>query len=119
MNRILSNNILILVLLAVLLVIPLPVNAAESAGFGSARHPALLGPLRLRDLTPFSLQRLDFLPAGAAARYPDKWAIEANLSYTNTFIMSEQVGEYLETRGDRAPLTAADFAALDAMDGNF
>lgn len=118
MNRILSNNILVLALFAVLLTTPLPGNAAESADFSTARHPVLLGPLRLRDLTPFSLQRLDFLPAGAAARYPDKWAVEANLSYTNTFIMSEQVGEYLETRGDRAPLAATDFAALDAMDGN-
>ncbi len=31
----------------------------------------LLGPLRLRDLTPFALQRLDFLPTAAAARYPE------------------------------------------------
>lgn len=75
----------------------------------------LLGPLRLRDLTPFALQRLDFLPTAAAARYPESWAFEANLSYTNTFIMSGNVAEYLENRGSRAALTPEDFAALAAL----
>ena len=76
----------------------------------------LLGPLRLRDLTPFALQRLDFLPASAAARYPEGWALEANVSYTNTFIMSGNVSDYLEARGSRAPLDATDFATLGALD---
>lgn len=73
---------------------------------------SMLGPLRLRDLTPFALQRLDFLPASAAARYPEGWALEANVSYTNTFVMSSNVAEYLEGRGERLPLGEADFAAL-------
>jgi len=78
----------------------------------------LLGPLRLRDLTPFALQRLDFLPASAAARYPEGWALEANVSYTNTFIMSSNVTEYLETRADRSALGTDDFAALRDLEGD-
>lgn len=89
------------VFLAVLALLAVPVQASE-----------LLGPLRLRDLTPFALQRLDFLPASAGANYPKGWALEANVSYTNTFIMSRNVLDYLEARGERAPLTAQDFAAM-------
>lgn len=85
-----------------------------------AEDTDLLGPLRLRDLTPFALQRLDFLPASASARYPVGWAVEANVSYTNTFIMSGNVSDYLEARTEggvvRAPLGDADFAALGALE---
>lgn len=83
-----------------------------------AAETDMLGPLRLRDLTPFALQRLDFLPAGAAASYPRGWALEANLSYTNTFIMSENVADYLQDRAERAPLRAADFDQLAAAEGD-
>ncbi|HEX7030633.1 MAG TPA: DUF3187 family protein [Gammaproteobacteria bacterium] len=92
---------------------------------GAASVPAqadaetdMLGPLRLRDLTPFALQRLDLRPASAAAHYPKGWAIEANLSYTNTFIMSGNVMDYLEARGRRDALGEADFAALRALEGD-
>ncbi|HEX7046129.1 MAG TPA: DUF3187 family protein [Gammaproteobacteria bacterium] len=78
----------------------------------------MLGPLRLRDLTPFALQRLDLRPASAAAHYPEGWALEANLSYTNTFIMSGNVADYLEARDRRDPLGAADFTAFRAMEGD-
>lgn len=78
----------------------------------------MLGPLRLRDLTPFALQRLDFLPASAASRYPVGWAVEANASFTNTFIMSDNVGSYLQDRNRRARLEAADFAALGQLEGD-
>ncbi|HEX6929613.1 MAG TPA: hypothetical protein VF267_10205, partial [Gammaproteobacteria bacterium] len=69
----------LLKLLALLALVAVPGAAL------SGENDGLLGPLRLRDLTPFALQRLDFLPASASARYPEGWALEANLSYTNTF----------------------------------
>ncbi|MEE8118518.1 MAG: DUF3187 family protein [Gammaproteobacteria bacterium] len=72
----------------------------------------LIGPIRVRDLTPFSLQRLDLLPSAAARAYPNRWAIEMNLSNTNTFIMSDNVREFLAQRGGRARLTQADADAL-------
>ncbi len=58
-----------------------------------------IGPLRIRDLTPFGIQRLDFLPATALPQAPHTWSLEANLSYQNTFVLSENVAEYLEAKG--------------------
>src|SRR2546422_6720095 len=75
----------------------------------------LLGPLRIRDMTPFNLLRLDMLPAHAVAAGAGSWAIEADLSYTNTFVMSENVKTYLEQRDTRRPLTQADVGAILAL----
>jgi hypothetical protein len=72
----------------------------------------LLGPLRIRDMTPFNLLRLDMLPAHAVAAGRGSWAIEADLSYTNTFVMSDNVRTYLEGRSRRDPLTQADVDAI-------
>src|SRR5436309_6460449 len=72
----------------------------------------LIGPLRIRDMTPFNLLRLDMLPAHAVTAGPGSWAIEADLSYTNTFVMSDNVKSYLEARGERRPLTQADADAI-------
>src|SRR6059036_1109635 len=87
---------------------------------GLAASPArgdttLLGPLRIRDMTPFNLLRLDMLPAHAVAAGRGSWAIEADLSYSNTFVMSDNVEKYLEARGARGPLTQADADAILAM----
>jgi uncharacterized protein DUF3187 len=76
----------------------------------------LIGPLRLRDTTPFNILRLDMLPAHAVRGGRGSWAIEADLSYTNTFVMSDNVRSYLEARsGGRRPLDAADVAALENL----
>jgi len=77
-----------------------------------AEKTELLGPLRIRDMTPFNILRLDMLPAHAVAAGPGSWAIEADLSYTNTFVMSENVRNYLEQRDSRQPLTQADVNAI-------
>ena len=75
----------------------------------------LLGPLRIRDMTPFNLLRLDMLPAHAVEAGRGSWAIEADLSFSNTFVMSDNVRHYLEDRGGRAPLSEEDAAAILAM----
>jgi len=76
----------------------------------------LIGPLRLRDTTPFNILRLDMLPAHAVRGGRGSWAIEADLSYTNTFVMSDNVRSYLEARGGgRRPLDAADAAAIENL----
>src|SRR5437867_11373984 len=72
----------------------------------------LLGPVRIRDMTPFHLTRLDMLPAHAVAAGRGSWAIEADLSYTNTFVMSDNVRSYLGGRHTREPLTQADVDAI-------
>ena len=76
----------------------------------------LLGPLRIRDMTPFNLLRLDMLPAHAVAAGRGSWAIEADISYSNTFVMSDNVRRYLEGRGGgRRRLTQADADAILGM----
>src|SRR5262245_23783694 len=76
----------------------------------------LLGPLRIRDMTPFNLLRLDMLPAHAVAAGRGSWAIEADLSYSNTFVMSDNVKSYLEARGGgRRALSQADADAILAL----
>lgn len=72
----------------------------------------LLGPLRVRDMTPFNLVRLDMRPAHAIEAGPGSWGIETDLLYSNTFVMSGNVRAYLEGRGTRSPLTQADADAI-------
>lgn len=75
-----------------------------------------IGLLRVRDLTPFGILRLDFLPAHAVTAKPGTWALEANLSYQNTFVLSENVADYLREKGggSRVRLTQQDVDALFA-----
>lgn len=83
---------------------------------GDARAgDALLGPLRIRDMTPFNLLRLDMLPAHAVDAGAGSWAIEANLSFSNTFVMSGNVRDALSARAARGALTRADADAILAM----
>jgi hypothetical protein len=76
-----------------------------------------VGLLRVRDLTPFGILRLDFLPAHAVTASPGTWALETNLSYQNTYVLSDNVAEYLRERGDggRVQLTRADVDAIAAL----
>ena len=76
---------------------------------------ALLGPLRIRDMTPFNLLRLDMLPAHAVDAGRGSWAIETSLSFSNTFVMSENVRRYLQERGSGAALSSADALAILGM----
>src|SRR5262245_6367274 len=88
---------------------------ADAAASDARPGAALLGPLRIRDMTPFNLLRLDMLPAHAVDAGVGSWAIEANVSFSNTFVMSDNVRRYLEDRGGRAPLSEEDAAAILAM----
>lgn len=76
----------------------------------------LLGPLRIRDMTPFNILRLDMPPDHAVTTGPGSWAVEAELARTNVFVMSRNVKTYLEQRGTDRPLAQADAAAI-AADG--
>lgn len=79
------------------------------------RDAELLGPLRIRDMTPFNLLRLDMLPAHAVDAGVGTWAIEADLSFSNTFVMSDNVRRYLQERGSGSALSAADAGAILAL----
>src|SRR5262245_17842287 len=86
------------------------------AGASDAESPRsdaeLLGPLRIRDMTPFNLLRLDMLPAHAVDAGVGTWAIEADLSFSNTFVMSDNVRKYLQERGGGGALSADDAGAI-------
>ena len=76
-----------------------------------------IGLLRVRDLTPFGILRLDFLPAHAVTASPGTWALEVNLSYQNTFVLSDNVADYMKARGggERVALTREDADAILAL----
>lgn len=77
------------------------------------------GLLRGRDLTPFGLLRLDMLPAHTADAKAGTWTFEVQYAYQNTFVMSDNVREYLEHRGTgRIPLRPQDAQAILALPGD-
>lgn len=89
-----------------LLLISLWGFAASAADQNEWHHPGLL---RGRDLTPFGLFRLDMLPAHTVDARQDSFAVEVLTAYQNTFIMSDNVREYLEARTtERERLSPAD-----------
>ncbi len=78
-----------------------------------------LGLMRVRDMTPFGLARMDFLPAHAVVASPDTFAIETNLSYQNTWARSDNVADFLKARGSRRQdLSPADIASIMALPGD-
>lgn len=87
--------------------------ADQSANQSDWHHPGLL---RGRDLTPFGLFRLDMLPAHTVDAREDSWAVEMLTAYQNTFIMSDNVRDYLNARNaGRQPLRRTDADAILAM----
>ena len=78
-----------------------------------------LGLMRVRDMTPFGLARLDMLPAHAVPATPGTFAFEVNVSYQNTWALSDNVKDYLESRGvERGEITADDAASIIALPGD-
>lgn len=74
------------------------------------------GLLRARDLSPFGLLRLDMLPAHTADAEAGTWTFEVQYAYQNTFVLSDNVRSYLETRNvGRRPLRPADAEAMLAL----
>lgn len=78
-----------------------------------------LGLVRTRDLTPFGISRLDFLPAHAVDTDRGALGLEIGLSYQNTYLLSDEVEAYLAGRGSgRRSLTSADVDAISALPGD-
>lgn len=116
----------LLLVVATLLVALSPTPAGAQAADASGDSPFLtrsgwqpLGLVRVRDLTPFGILRLDMLPTHAVAAPPGTWALEANLSWQNTYVLSDNVERYLRSRGGgRAPLSAGDVDAILGLPGD-
>lgn len=78
-----------------------------------------VGLLRARDLSPFGLLRLDLLPAHTADAKAGTWTFEIQYAYQNTFVLSDNARDYLESRRvGRQPLRAQDAAAILALPGD-
>ena len=91
-------------------------SSASAADQSEWHHPGLL---RGRDLTPFGLFRLDMPPAHTVDARQDSWAVEVLTAYQNTFVMSDNVRDYLEARNvGRQRLSAADANAILNMPGD-
>ena len=102
-----------LVLLAGLSVLAPAAAAAQEDGWQT------LGLMRVRDMTPFAIARLDMLPAHAVPATPGTFAFEVNVSYQNTWALSDNVKDYLETRGvERGAIAADDVAAIIDLPGD-
>jgi hypothetical protein len=77
------------------------------------------GLLRGRDLSPFGLLRLDMLPTHTADAEAGTWTFELLYAYQNTFVMSNNVRNYLAQRNiGRRPLRPEDAAAILALPGD-
>ena len=92
-----------------------PATAADQAPPISETADAwpTLGLMRVRDMTPFGISRLDMLPAHTVVATPGTSGIEVNYSYQNTWALSDNVKHYLESRGiQRGKIGPSDIAAI-------
>lgn len=99
--------------LALLLILVLTV-----APLGAEEKWQTLGLLRVRDMTPFGINRLDFLPPHAVSSPPGTFAIELNYTHQNTWALSHNVREYLEERHRlRSEISPKDIQAIFELPG--
>lgn len=78
-----------------------------------------LGLMRIRDMTPFGINRLDMLPAHSVRATPGTFAAEVTMSYQNTWALSENVKGYLAERGvERGEIGAREIADIFALPGD-
>jgi len=75
------------------------------------------GLLRERDLSPFGFLRLDMRPAHAVWVPPGSWGVEVLLGYQNTWMLSPNVEEYLQSLPGRRRLEPSDVEAIRALPG--
>ncbi len=75
------------------------------------------GLLRSRDLTPFGFLRLDMRPAHAVSGPPGNWAVEVDVGYQNTWALSPNVENYLNSLPGRRQLGPAEVQAIRNLPG--
>lgn len=75
------------------------------------------GLLRVRDLTPFGFLRLDLRPAHAVSAPPGNWAVEVDLGYQNTWALSRNAKDYLNSLPGRRALGPAEIQAIRDLPG--
>jgi len=86
----------------------------ESAKQAPSTHYGLL---RARDLSPFGFLRLDMRPAHAVSGPPGNWGVEVELGYQNTWALSPNVRQYLESLPGRRALGPSEIQAIRDLPG--
>ena len=93
---------------SLLLLCSWPAHADERGYFGL---------LRARDLTPFGFLRLDMRPAHAVSAPAGTWAIETELAYQNTWALSPETEQYLDSLSGRRELGPAELQSIRDLPG--
>jgi hypothetical protein len=73
--------------------------------------------LRSRDLSPFGFLRLDMRPPYVDSGPPGTWGIDVNLGYQNTWALSPNVEQYLNSLQGRRQLGSAEVQAIRNLPG--
>jgi|GEM_PF-2155511 len=105
-------------LLAWAVAFPAVLHAVPARARDALPEWPLMGSLQTRNLSPFSLLRMDFMPPPAAASQRPGWDLDARLTHANSFVKSENVKGYLRTRAEPRMLTETDVEALLAAPGD-
>lgn len=112
------STLAVCALLAALLAPPVWAQAPSTAEEGEKQVSFThYGLLRERDLTPFGFLRLDMRPAHAVLAPPGNWAVEVELGYQNTWALSQNVTNYLNTLQGRRQLGPAEVQAIRDLPG--
>ena len=82
-----------------------------------AGPPSHFGLLRSRDLTPFGFLRLDMRPPHALSGPPGSWGVEVDIGYQNTWALSPNVRDYLDSLPGRRKLGPAEIQAIRNLPG--
>ena len=104
-------------LLAALLALPASAQTSAAEGNAKAVSRTHYGLLRERDLTPFGFLRLDMRPAHAVSAPPGNWAVEIQLGYQNTWALSKNVKDYLNSLQGRREIGPAEIQAIRDLPG--
>lgn len=72
----------------------------------------LLGPLRIRDMMPFSILSLGFMPSGDEVIRKGNVGLSVHFSVANTLIASPDVTDYLDKRNKHEPLSPQEIQNL-------
>lgn len=95
-----------------LFVVAAVIALLSALNLAAADDPPFIGPVRVRDLSPISMLRLDFIPAHACSDDPSLTVLRINHSDANVFMVSGTAETYLESRRRNQGLTASDVKAL-------
>ena len=87
------------------------VLAASSSSL-LAEDLGLVGPLRLRDVSPLSLFRLDMPPAHGVNAIEQGWGLELGYTHSNLYLLSKTAEAWLQQRGRRENLSLAEAEEL-------